>query len=142
MKDLKIAALTVDVVANYLSANRLEPDALPDLIRTIYSGLSDAEAKSGAPEHVGRLHPAIPIKKALTESSIACLECGKVQKSLKRHLMAAHALTPENNRVKWGLAKDYPMVSAAYAALRSAAAKAMGLGQGGRRGRRSKSEAS
>ena len=41
-------------------------------------------------------------------------------------------MSPEDYRAKWGLPKDYPMVAPNYAASRSALAKSMGLGQGGR----------
>ncbi len=38
-------------------------------------------------------------------------------------------MTPNEYRAKWGLASDYPMVAANYAAKRSELAKGMGLGQ-------------
>jgi predicted transcriptional regulator len=41
-------------------------------------------------------------------------------------------MTPEEYRAYWGLPKDSPMVAPNYAATRSALAKSMGLGQGGR----------
>ncbi|WP_426039950.1 MucR family transcriptional regulator, partial [Brevundimonas sp. DC300-4] len=40
--------------------------------------------------------------------------------------------TPESYRVHFSLPKDFPMVSPEYAAKRSALAKSMGLGVGGR----------
>ncbi|WP_426039968.1 MucR family transcriptional regulator, partial [Brevundimonas sp. DC300-4] len=40
--------------------------------------------------------------------------------------------TPESYRVHFSLPKDFPMVSPEYAAKRSALAKSMGLGMGGR----------
>jgi predicted transcriptional regulator len=47
-------------------------------------------------------------------------------------------MSPEDYRAKWGLPKDYPMVSPNYAASRSALAKSMGLGQGGRQAPKAK----
>jgi predicted transcriptional regulator len=41
-------------------------------------------------------------------------------------------MTADDYRAKWSLPKDYPMVAPNYAAARSALAKNMGLGQGGR----------
>jgi predicted transcriptional regulator len=38
-------------------------------------------------------------------------------------------MTPEQYRAKWGLPLSYPMVASNYAALRSAMAKDIGLGQ-------------
>jgi predicted transcriptional regulator len=73
------------------------------------------------------------VKKSVTPDFIVCLEDGKKQKSLKRHLQSAHGLTPDQYRDKWGLPRDYPMVAPNYAQARSALAKNMGLGRGGRK---------
>ena len=55
---------------------------------------------------------------------------GKQFKALKRHLSTL-GMTPAEYREKWGLAKDYPMVAAGYAAKRSELAKSIGLGRKG-----------
>jgi hypothetical protein len=54
---------------------------------------------------------------------------GEKFKSLRRHLVRAHDLTPEQYRMKWGLPVSYPMTAPNYAAKRSELAKKMGLGQ-------------
>ncbi|HYG87629.1 MAG TPA: MucR family transcriptional regulator, partial [Azospirillum sp.] len=59
-----------------------------------------------------------------------CLECGKKNKMLKRHLASEHGLTPVEYRSKWGLPSDYPMTAPEYAAQRSELAKSIGLGRG------------
>ena len=132
MSDQKIAELTAGIVTNYVSANQLPPEALPDLIKSIYASIARIDA--GQPTEPAKvpLQPAVSIKRSITPEAITCLECGKAQKSLKRHLMSAHDLSPDGYRSKWGLPKDYPMVSANYAAARSQLAKSMGLGQSGR----------
>ena len=66
----------------------------------------------------------------MKSDAIACLECGKRQKMLKRHLMTNHQMTPADYRQKWGLSPDYPMVAPNYAEQRSAFAKKIGLGRG------------
>jgi predicted transcriptional regulator len=48
---------------------------------------------------------------------------------LKRHLMTAYDMTPEDYRAKWGLKPDYPMVAPSYAAKRHGLAKKIGLGR-------------
>ena len=60
---------------------------------------------------------------------IVCLEDGKKLETLKRHLRASHAMTPEEYRARWSLPRDYPMVAPKYAARRSALAKEIGLGR-------------
>ena len=59
---------------------------------------------------------------------IICLEDGRKLKMLKRHLMSAFNLTPQQYRQRWGLPASYPMVAPAYARQRSALAKKIGLG--------------
>ena len=73
--------------------------------------------------------PAVPVKKSVTSDAIVCLECGKQQKMLKRHLFTAHGTTPDEYRAKWQLGYDYPMIAPAYAEMRQAIAKKIGLGR-------------
>ena len=74
--------------------------------------------------------PAVPIRKSVTPEFLICLEDGKKLKMLKRHLRSTYNMTPDEYRVKWGLAPDYPMVAPNYAARRSEFAKKIGLGRG------------
>ena len=71
----------------------------------------------------------MPIKTSVTDDYIVCLEDGKKLKMLKRHLMTAYGMTPEEYRAKWGLKPDYPMVAPNYAAKRQELAKKIGLGR-------------
>ena len=73
--------------------------------------------------------PAVPIKKSIGTDYLICLEDGQKVKTLKRHLVSRHNLTPDQYRQRWGLPKTYPMVSPAYAAQRSELAKQIGLGR-------------
>ena len=82
-----------------------------------------------------RPQPAVPIKKSVTADYIICLEDGKKLKMLKRHLKTAYDMTPDEYRVRWGLAPDYPMVAPNYAKHRSNLAKKIGLGTKPRRRR-------
>jgi predicted transcriptional regulator len=67
------------------------------------------------------------IRRSITPEALISFEDGNSYKTLRRHL-AVKGLTPEQYREKWGLPKDYPMVSAAYSAARSQMAKDLGLG--------------
>jgi predicted transcriptional regulator len=78
---------------------------------------------------VEKQKPAVNPKKSIHDDYIICLEDGKKFKSLKRHLMTHHGMTPDEYRAKWNLPSDYPMVAPAYAAARSALATKMGLGR-------------
>jgi predicted transcriptional regulator len=84
------------------------------------------------PPQVELKTPAVSLRKSLTPDYLICLEDGKKFKSLRRHL-ELHGLTPKQYREKWKLSPDYPMVAPYYAALRSAMAKKIGLGQSPRK---------
>jgi ROS/MUCR transcriptional regulator protein len=60
--------------------------------------------------------------------ALACLECGRTLKTLRRHIRE-HGLEPESYRERFGLAATYPLVAPVYAAQRSAMAKQFGLGR-------------
>jgi predicted transcriptional regulator len=73
--------------------------------------------------------PAVPVDQSVGGDAIACLCCGRAFKSLKRHLMAGHKMTPDEYRAAWVLGKDYPMVAPNYAEQRSALALSIGFGR-------------
>jgi len=100
---------------------------VPELIQSIYGKLT--ELASGEDASSVELTPAVPIKKSVTDDYIICLEDGKKLKMLKRHLMTAYGMTPEEYRAKWGLRPDYPMVAPNYALKRQELAKKIGLGR-------------
>ncbi len=126
----EILALTAQIVSAHVKSNSVPADALPDLIRDIYRAVSTLGA--AAPPPPERPQPAVPAKKSVFPDYIVCLEDGKKLKMLKRHLMSAYSLTPDQYRERWGLSSDYPMVAPNYAQHRSTLAKKIGLGTGGR----------
>ncbi|TPL79868.1 transcriptional regulator [Mesorhizobium sp. B2-3-14] len=125
--DANLLGLTADIVAAYVQKNAVPAGGLPDLITSVNSALLGIRQPSKAAER--ELIPAVNPKRSVFPDHIVCLEDGKKFKSLKRHLNVHYALTPEEYRSKWGLARDYPMVAPNYAAQRSALAKSSGLGR-------------
>ena len=121
----ELLTLTSDIVANHATKNAVPSTDLSGLIETVFHTLSGLGAPPAEPEQ----EPAVPIKKSVTKKFIICLECGKEQKMIKRHLHSAHDTNPAEYRAKWGLAHDYPMVAPVYAALRSKIAKDIGFGR-------------
>jgi predicted transcriptional regulator len=57
------------------------------------------------------------------------MECGRQQKTLKRHLQTAHGMTPTQYRQDYGLPDTYPMVAPKYSEQRRSLAKEIGLGR-------------
>lgn len=128
--------MTADIVSAYVGHNTVAPEELSGLINRVFSALSDAASGvTGSPRL--KDEPAVPVRRSITPDYLICLEDGKKFKSLKRHLRSHYNLSPEEYREKWGLPRDYPMVAPNYAQARSRLAKKMGLGQTGRKSRRS-----
>lgn len=126
----EILGLTADIVAAYVSNNSIRAAELPDMISQIYGQLSTLSVLGIDNEVITEpLVPAISIRKSVSDNEVTCLECGKRFKSLKRHLMSNHNLSPEDYRAKWELPATYPMVAPAYSVTRSKLAKTIGLGR-------------
>jgi len=123
----EILAFTGEIVAAHVSNNTVARADIAPLIESVFEKLN-ALASDGAPTPV-ELTPAVPIKRSVTDDYIICLEDGKKLKMLKRHLMTAYNMTPEEYRAKWGLKPDYPMVAPNYSAQRQTLAKQIGLGR-------------
>jgi predicted transcriptional regulator len=120
--------LTAEIVAAYVSTNKIGHDSLSGLIDEVHKALH--RTATGQVEAPGEpLKPTVPIKKSITPDYLICLDDGKKFKSLKRHLRTHYDLTPEEYRHRWGLPADYPMVAPNYAKARSSLAKKMGLGR-------------
>ena len=120
---------TAEVVAAYVSRNPIAASSLPDFIKTVHLAIVGLGQSLSSQAEVVSTGPAVSIKKSVTPDAITCLDCGKKFKSLKRHLMTSHETTPDRYKEKWGLASEYPIVAANYAAQRSALAKSIGLGR-------------
>ena len=73
--------------------------------------------------------PAVPVRRSVQNEHLTCLVCGKQRRTLRRHLDAAHQLTPGAYREQFGLKPDYPMTAPGYSRQRSEMAKRMGLGR-------------
>jgi predicted transcriptional regulator len=120
-----LLSCTSEIVAAHVSNNSVPREELPHLIREVYDALAGL---TGAGARADRREPAVPVKKSVTPDYIVCLEDGKQLKMLKRHLMTAYNMTPDEYRERWGLPADYPMVAPNYAKRRSSLAKKIGLG--------------
>ncbi len=118
---------TTEIVAAYLSYNTVKAGDVAGIIQTVHGCLATLATDATAAQQ--KLKPAVPIKKSVTANYVVCLEDGKRQKTLRRHLATAHGLTPAEYRKRWGLPADHPLVALNYAKQRSQMAKKIGLGK-------------
>jgi len=123
----ELLALTTEVVSAHVGNNAVSPGDVPALIKAVHDALQESAGLEVQEEP--RPDPAVPIKKSVQPDYLVCLEDGKKQKMLKRHLLTAHGMAPDEYREKWGLGRDYPMVAPNYAKQRSELATKIGLGK-------------
>lgn len=95
----------------------------------MYEVLTGLGPVSSAEPDGAPLKPAVPIRRSVHADFLICLDCGAKAQMLRRHLMTAHGLTPDDYRRRWNLPASYAVVTAKYAARRSELAKAAGLGK-------------
>lgn len=121
--------LTVAIVEAFVSRNSISPDALPALIASTHAALAGLGQGAEPVEEVEDFTKSkAEIRKSIGPDALISFLDGKPYKSLKRHV-STHGLTMDEYRARFGLPDDYPSVSPAYSAARSALAKSMGLGR-------------
>lgn len=119
--------LTADIVAAHVANNSTALSDLPILIANVHGSLSDLAA--GPPAPAEPKSPAVPIKTSVNRDFLVCLECGRKLKMLRRHLITAHDMTPEQYRRDYDLPFAYPLTAPAYSKLRRKLAHSIGLGK-------------
>lgn len=124
--------IAADIVSTYVSHNSVPVGGLPSLLAAVHVALKRvSDTKPDAAASIEKPTPA-QIRKSITPDALISFEDGRPYRTLKRHL-TTYGLTPEAYRTKWGLPRDYPMTSAAYAAQRSELARKSGLGRRGQK---------
>ncbi|MDQ0445976.1 MucR family transcriptional regulator [Methylobacterium aerolatum] len=120
--------IVADLVAAYVSNNRVPSNELPALIACVRDALVKLSAPVAEAERETVAKPtAAQIRKSVQHGGIVSFLDGRSYKTLKRHL-ATYGLTPDTYRERFGLRDDYPMVAPAYSERRSQLAKDLGLG--------------
>ena len=132
--DETILALAAEIVSAHVGHNSVSAAALPQLIQEVVQSLRAAQLHAPLPE---KPKPAVPIAQSIARDSVACLECGKRFRTLKRHLEREHDMSEDEYRTRWQLPANYKLTAPEYAELRAEVARKIGLGRKPRgRGRR------
>jgi predicted transcriptional regulator len=127
-EDNQLITLTADIVAAHVSNNNVAVGDVANLVQRVHEALAGLGV-APATEEPQKKEPVVSVRASVKPEYIVCMECGKRQKTLKRHLQSAHGMTPQQYRSDYGLPDSYPMVAPAYAAQRSEMAKSIGLGR-------------
>ena len=128
MEKSELLNLTADIVSAHVGHNSVALGDVANLVQRVHSALAGLSAPE-APAEPEAKTAVVSIRASIRPDYLICMECGKKQKTLKRHLSSAHAMTPAQYRSDYGLPKDYPMTSANYSKQRGEMARAIGLGR-------------
>jgi predicted transcriptional regulator len=122
-----LVELTTDIVAAHISNNTVSLSDVPTLIQRVHQAL--ISTGSPAAEVTEQRSPAVSMRASLKPDYLVCMECGRKQKTLRRHLRTAHGLSPEQYRKAYRLPASYPMAAPNYSERRREMAKSIGLGR-------------
>ena len=130
--NMSLTELTATVVGAFVGHNTVAVTDLSALIKSTYAALAGIQSVDTVEETEEVEKPTLArIKKSITPDGLVSFLDGKSYKTLKRHL-GTHGLTIKEYKDRFGLPAAYPSVAPNYSAARSAIAKSLGLGQGGR----------
>jgi predicted transcriptional regulator len=127
MDQSDLITLTADIVAAHVSNNSVAVRDIGNVVQRVHEALA-ALAAPAAPVSQEKV-PVVSARASVKPAYIVCMECGKKQKTLRRHLRTAHGLSPEEYRKDYGLPQSYPMTAPNYSEQRRNMAKSMGLGR-------------
>lgn len=128
MENEQLVQLTADIVAAHVANNSVAVGDVGNLVQHVYQALSGLDQPGADPEPVEKT-PVVSVRSSIKPEFIVCMECGAKQRMLKRHLMTAHGMTPDQYRTDYGLPREYPMVAPNYSEQRRALAHSIGLGR-------------
>lgn len=128
MQEEDLVTLTADIVSAHVANNHVSVGDIADLIGNVHGALA-ALGEAPAPEEPERKKALVSVRASIKPDHLVCMECGRRQKTLKRHLAIAHGMTPDQYRADYGLPATYPMVAPNYSEQRRALAKSLGLGR-------------
>lgn len=127
MKNEQLIELTADIVSAHVANNTVAVGDVANLVQRVHEALVSLGEPAPAPQQ--EKTPVVSVRASIKPEYLVCMECGRKQKTLKRHLQNAHGMTPDQYRSDFGLPRDYPMVAPDYSKRRSEMAQAIGLGR-------------
>jgi predicted transcriptional regulator len=124
----QLIELTADIVAAHVSNNSVAVGDVANLVQRVHGALAALDQAPEEPETQKKV-PVVSVRASVKPDYIVCMECGKKQRTLKRHLQSAHGMSPDQYRQDYGLPREYPMTAPSYSQQRQDMARAIGLGR-------------
>lgn len=117
----------LEIVKAQASARPMTEDEIISMVKSVAQGIAAVSTGQIATINADAAAPAIDPKKAIKEASVTCLECGKSFKVITKKHLAAHGLTPEEYKEKYGYKKTQALACKALVRERRAKMKDMKL---------------
>jgi predicted transcriptional regulator len=133
-QESRLLELTADIVAAHVANNNVAVGDVAALVERVHEALARLGTVEEAPQPEAK--PAVSVRSSVKQDHLVCLVCGSRQKTLRRHIGVAHALTPQDYRARFNLPASYPMVAPDYTTRRREIAHALGLGRSRKGGRK------
>ncbi len=116
-----VLEMAADIVAAHASTTSMTKEEIIAEIQEVHAALTTLE-KGEAVETAEEVQednvPAVTKRKAFGKKQIFCMVCGKGFTTLKRHLSAAHDLTPKEYRKQFGVPAGTTLASKDYSESR------------------------
>lgn len=129
-----LTELASEIVSAHASSTPMSKDELIAELQQVHAALSAMEKGETIPtaeeQVVDEDGPAITKRKAFGKKQIFCMVCGKGFTTLKRHLSAAHEMTPKEYREKFDIPVGTTLAAKDYVASRRQMAIDKDLGAG------------
>ena len=125
MEDYLQSAL--EIVKAQASARPMTEAEIVSMVKSLADGIAAIGSGLTAPNDAADTTPAMDPKKAIKESSVTCLECGKTFKVITAKHLAHHDLTPEAYKSKYGYKKTQALAAKSLVRTRRAKMKDMKL---------------
>jgi predicted transcriptional regulator len=128
VEESNLMILTADIVAAHVSNNSVAVEDFGNLVQRVHEALAGLIGDTAEQSPASKV-PVVSVRASVKPDYTICMECGKKQKTLRRHLQTAHGMTPAQYRQDYGLPDSYPMTSPNYSEQRRDMAKTIGLGR-------------
>ncbi len=102
----------LEIVKAQAGVRNMTEEEISSMVKTLSESIKSVSVGDESLEgSQGKLKPAVDPKNAIREKSVVCLECGKTFKVLTKRHFAAHDLTPEEYKQKWGYKKSQSLIA-------------------------------
>lgn len=127
--------LVAEIVSSHASNTTMTTDQLVQELQTVHTALKNLELGGPPPdlpqaEATDTKESTLTVRQAFKKEEVICMECLRGGfKTLKKHLLTAHQLTPSQYRKKFGIKSTQKLAAKNFSEARRQAAEERGMGE-------------